>query len=283
MNAVPTQAELADAMLEFVRPIPASANLEWVKERNFLYFFEAERLLKMREALLAAGFNADVQFRVLDFGYLHGLVPEFLHRFFPRTTFTVLDHPDSPNFTDCEYQRLIAARTYLTLRPCDIASVRDFPGTYDLIILGEIIEHLDPTTVAKAAADLRAKVNSSGCLLITTPNGGGIFNTVYTFLGKDAQVPPIPNPVHHYGHIHIWTMTLLRKTLEHFGWRELGEWFTHGKEGQCFRDLNAAWGSLRHQVLMRLLWLAADLRPKWRGFTVSTWRPAEKTAVASVS
>ncbi|MEO8244355.1 MAG: selenide, water dikinase SelD [bacterium] len=69
----------------------------------------------MRKLLLDAGFQPNTEFHVLDFGYLHGLVPEFLHRFFPRSRFTILDHPDSPNFRNAEYLSVIRQRDYLKL------------------------------------------------------------------------------------------------------------------------------------------------------------------------
>ncbi len=265
-------------MLDFAREIPVSAGLEWVKDWDFLYHFEAERLLTMREVLLESGFKADSEFRVLDFGYLHGLVPEFLHRFFPRSRFIVLDHPDSPNFRNAEYLKLIHQRDYLRMEPCDIADVDKRADQFDLIILGEIIEHLDPTLVAKAATHLRKRVTESGRLLITTPNGAGIRNTADTFLGRDAQCPPLPIAEMQYGHIHLWTPELLRRTLKLLGWEHDMTRFVHGFERWEFQKTNRHWGSLRHQVYLKSLYWAASLRPQWRGFTVSAWRPLTQQA-----
>jgi hypothetical protein len=115
----PSRHDLALAMQEFCRQVPASLGLgDMLGSWDFFYFFEAERLLTMRQALVDAGFKTDSEFQVLDFGYLHGLVPEFLHRFFPRSQFTIFDHPASPNFTNPGYQELIKSRSYLTLKPC---------------------------------------------------------------------------------------------------------------------------------------------------------------------
>ncbi len=271
-----TQKELASAMLDFVRQIPASANLEWVKDYNFLYHFEAERLLVMRSALLRAGFSPENNFQVLDFGYLHGLIPEFLHRFFPKAQFTVLDHPDSPNFQENDYLQLIKARKYLKLEPCDIAHLDERQGNFDLIVLGEIIEHLDPTVVARSAENLRQKINERGRLLITTPNGAGIKNLFYTLIGRDSEHPVIPNETMNYGHIHLWPPQQLEKTLQHYGWQNDETYFTHGFERSAFCESNHRWGSLRHQILTKCLYFAAQWRPRWRGFTVSTWKPAKR-------
>jgi 2-polyprenyl-3-methyl-5-hydroxy-6-metoxy-1,4-benzoquinol methylase len=274
MSSDAEQRSLAAAMLDFSQRIPVSAGLEWVKEMDFLYYFEAERLLVMRQALQEAGFLPDSAFDVLDFGYLHGLVPEFLHRFFPRARFTVLDHPQSPNFRNQQYVELIRTRNYLMLEPLDIAAVHELAGTYDLIILGEIIEHLDPTVVAKAVAVLRQKISQRGRLIVTTPNGAGIKNLFLTLIGRDVQHPVVPDETMNYGHIHLWTPTLLDETMRHYGWENERTYFTHGFDRWDFHKTNRHWGSLRHQILIKSLYAAAQLRRRWRGFLVSTWKPA---------
>ena len=125
----PSQRELALALREFCRQVPSSVGLgNLLEDWDYLFHFEAERLLTMRQALLDAGFKPDTEFQVLDFGYLHGIVPEFLHRFFPRSTFTVFDHPASPNFSNPEYLSLIQSRSYLTLKPCRLEQVRRPPA-----------------------------------------------------------------------------------------------------------------------------------------------------------
>src|SRR5689334_16328868 len=77
----PTQSELTDALLKFLEPLPSDLGLDWVKDRRFLHHFEAARLLLIREALLKAGVDPARPLQILDFGYLHGLIPEFLQRF----------------------------------------------------------------------------------------------------------------------------------------------------------------------------------------------------------
>jgi 2-polyprenyl-3-methyl-5-hydroxy-6-metoxy-1,4-benzoquinol methylase len=269
----PNQKAVAQEMKRFVEAIPPSANLDWVKNDEFLYFFEAERLLIMRKILLSAGFKPESSFEVLDVGYLHGIVPEFLHRFFPKAQFTVLDHPASPVFSNPDYLQIIESRSYLKLLPLDLAQVEQMPGSFDLIVLGEIIEHMDPTTVARVVGSLRQKVRpaNNGLLLVTTPNGAGVFNVLSTLFGRDTQVPPIPHDMMNYGHIHLWSPPLLQRTLAHFGWNLVQMEFTHGRENEYFAEVNRHWGSFRHQIFVRLCRLMACLRPKWRGFFVAVF------------
>lgn len=264
-------------MLEFCQKIPPSAGLGETADWEFLFYFEAERLLTMRQAILEAGFGVTTPLRVLDFGYLHGLVPEFLHRFFPQARFSVLDHPDSPNFRNAEYLALIRSRSYLSVEPCRLQQIGERSGTYDLIILGEIIEHLDPTVAAQAFADLRRLIAPEGCLLITTPNAGSIKDTMLTLIGHDTQNAPIPDATMGYPHIHLWSQPLLARTLPHFGWRGERVYYNHGKDAQEFAQSNRSWGSWKRQLLAKTFFLGALLCPRWRGFLVSTWKPASST------
>ena len=273
VNQSPSRCELTKAMQEFCRQIPSSVGLAPSAGWDYLYYFEAERLLTMRQALLDAGFTSETPIRVLDFGYLHGLVPEFLHRFFPRSRFTVLDHPESPNFRNPEYMALVQSRSYLVLKPCSIEQIPTESGPYDLIILGEIIEHLDPTVAARAFGNLRKLVAEKGCLLITSPNGGSIRDTLLTLIGHDTQSAPIPDATMGYPHIHLWSHPILKRTLAHFGWRSERVYYTNGKDGQDFAESNRSWGGWKRQLLAKSFFFAAQLRHRWRGFMVSTWKP----------
>jgi 2-polyprenyl-3-methyl-5-hydroxy-6-metoxy-1,4-benzoquinol methylase len=111
---------------------------------------------------------------VLDFGYLHGLFQEFVHRFFSNAHFQICDRPTSPIFTDPAYLELIRQRKYLELIPRDINDLDANMGPYRVILLGEIIEHLDPTHVMEILRKLRKMILPGGALVITTPNGGSL-------------------------------------------------------------------------------------------------------------
>lgn len=273
---LPSRHEVAAAMAAFLREIPESANLLWASDRDFLHHFEAERLLTMCTALFEAGFTTSTCAEVLDFGYLHGLVPEFIHRVFPNTRFTACDHPDSPIFRDPEYLEVIKRRDYMTLQPLDIIDADQLaPAKFRVIILGEIIEHLDPTTVAKVLAHIRKLVADDGVLLITTPNGAGLYNSLQMLFGSypPPVCPPIPDETMVYGHIHLWALPALQKTLQYCGWREHRSYFNHGREAEAFENARRVWGSLKYQLFIRGTQLLANIRPSWRGFFVTTAFP----------
>ena len=269
----PARAALRDEMLQFVGSIPSSAGLDWVKDPDFLYFFEAPRLLAMRFALEAGNFGQGEADNVLDFGYLHGLIPEFLHRAYPRARFVVGDHPNSPLFQNPEYLEVIRGRDYVRLLPLDIAEAGTVRDSFDLIVLGEIIEHLDPTTVARVLEDLRPRLRPNGMLLVTTPNAVSLKNAVYGLAGQDAQHPPIPDRMMGFGHIHLWSYPLLKRTMEHCGWRPAHVCYFHGFEEWERAKASEHWGSLRWQLATRLLFMIATWVKRWRGFMVTSWGP----------
>jgi 2-polyprenyl-3-methyl-5-hydroxy-6-metoxy-1,4-benzoquinol methylase len=266
------QKELAAEMLTFLKSTPLSADLEWTKDKDFLFHFESARQMIVRKLLSAAGLTAESAVKILDVGYLHGLTQEFTHRAFPRAQITVFDLPSSPIFSDLAYLRAIETRGYLTLKPKNADELSRSDGVFDVFILGEVIEHMDPTQVARLVSNLAKMASENAVLIITTPNAAGLYNCYMTFRQKDAiQVPPIPNPTHGYGHIHVWSPPILARTAEHFGWSFKRAEFYHGREGEMFDRLDKKWGSLSAQINMRLIKILADFKPSWRGFFVAVF------------
>ena len=266
------QSALAAEMLTFLEETPLTKDLQWTKDLDFLYHFEAERQLIVRDLLDKAGVRPQSPIKVLDFGFLHGLTQEFFYRAFPQSKITVCDLPSSPIFESKTYLEAIGKRDYLRLVPLNLDDVTTLPEKYDVIILGEVIEHLDPTQVARAFVNLR-KVASPKCVfIITTPNGAGFYNSWMMLQQKNViQSPPIPDKTFGYGHIHLWSLNILKLTADHYGWTFLDARFYHGREGEMFEEVKAAWGSLGTQIKVRLLKFIAERTPKWRGFYVAAF------------
>lgn len=268
---------LAREMREFLAGIPKSLGLEWTLDEEYLFHFEAPRVLLIRDMILKKGFKPDAEFRILDVGYLHGLIPEFIHRYFPKARFTICDRPESPVFHDPAYKELTRSRAYMELVPCDIKNVASMGrGKFDVILLGEMIEHVDPTVVVASLLSLRQLVDPSSLLIITTPNGSGFYNCMMG-MGAGVMAAPIPHPVMGYGHIHLWSPKLLDETARHCGWRP--EWieFYHGREAEQFAEINRRWVNLKGQIFMRLTKLIGDLKPARKGFFIAAYVPDSKT------
>lgn len=261
-------------MLEFVQKIPGDTGLEWTKDFEFLYYFEAARMRLILDALSRQGYTKESHLRVLDVGYLHGLLSEFIHRDFPSAKFTVIDHPQSPIFRNSAYMKLIAERNYLTLLSLDLTRIDSLADTYDLIVLGEVIEHLDPTDVTKTLLALRKKINPGGMLLITTPNAVGIFNAVTAFFEKEQViVAPIPDSMMGYSHIHLWSSRLLEQTASYCGFKKVYLEFYNGREDEKFARDAKHFSSFKHFIWLKFAEWISNRFPSRRGFFVASFKP----------
>jgi len=265
------QIALAREMLEFSRAIPPSMGFGWVLEMDYLTHFEAERLMTMRELIASQGFSPDRAFDVLDIGYLHGIVPEFLHREFPLAKFIVIDHPDSPVFRNGDYQKLISSRQYLQLVSCNIGEAQRLNRKFNLIIMGELIEHLDPTFAIESIVKLTALLHEGGRLVITTPNANGIANLYAQLRGGDAAHPVIPDATMNWPHIHLWSPTLLQRTLGHHGLKMECLRFNNGFEAQRFAQMNRKPSGFLRQIPHRALWNLSRAVPRLRGYFVAVF------------
>lgn len=269
------QSLMAAEMLKFLQESSLPSDLEWTKDLDFLYYFEAERQRIVQELLSTAGVKPSGSIKILDFGFLHGLTQEFIHRALPNALITVCDLPSSPIFQDEKYLSIIKQRGYLRLLPLDLNDIQKLPEKFDVIILAEVIEHLDPTQTARALANLKQVANPGCILIVTTPNAAGLYNCWMTLRQKDAvQVAPLPNKTFGLGHIHLWTLKLLRETAEYHGWRFRGAQFYHGREAEKFEEIKAAWVGLGAQINIRLLKFLATRNPHWRGFFVASFKIA---------
>ena len=272
-EAIPRAVE----MLRFLESAKLTPDLAGTKDPDFLRYFEAERSIIVREAIKAAGVNTNDSFEVLDFGFLHGLTQEFLHRDFPNCRITVCDRVDSPIFTSEEYLQEIRKRGYLSLKPCDIQDTATIKGPFRVIVLGEIIEHLNPTVTFDALKELRKLVSADGILIVTTPNAAGLHNCYLTL--RDKQPPtlaPLEDPTCGYGHIHLWSPSVLGKTAAATGWTEHSVNYYHGREAEAFARLNRSWTSLKSQFVMRTIQFLTWLFPGGKGFFVACYKAAGK-------
>jgi len=263
------QEELSCEMRSFLEQLPPELDLEWTKDKEFLYHFEAARFQCICQALKGLFPTSNRPHCILDFGYLHGLLPEFIHRSFPQASITVCDRPESPVFFNPAYRKMIAQRPYLKIEPYSLQEIDGLSGTFDLIILGEVIEHMNPTEVRDALLGLRRKISPSGGILITTPNGAGLHNLAQILFDKELVIyPPLFHATMGYPHIHLWSPRVLNMTLEHCGWRPGKPFYYDGREGELYARSNRTWGSIKYQVYIRIWRLMTWLRPAWKGFFV---------------
>lgn len=268
---------LAEEMLAWLKRCPPSVGLEQSPDPTLLHkytlHFEAPRNLIVRRLMLDSGIKPEQEFTILDFGYLSGLTQEFTHRAFPHARFTVFDRPNSPIFKDPAYLETVRSRGYVKLLPGDATETQDFNGPFDVMILGEIIEHLDPTTVPDLFKTLKRAAKPSTLLLITTPNASGIYNCLMTLSGKQrAQEAPIPNATHGFGHIHLWSPPLLDETAAYCGWKPQAVLYYHGREGEMLDTIRSKWCGVKPYLLLKLMEFSTKKWPRLKGFFVSAYK-----------
>jgi hypothetical protein len=165
-----------------------------------------------------------------------------------------------------QYLRVIRKRKYVSLEPGDLTQLTEISGKYDVIHLGEIIEHLDPTAVVKALKMLRACVKPKCCLIITTPNKRSFYNCLMTLRARDkVEEAPLPNPVHGMPHIHLWAPDILEQTAKACGWQQCSpSSYYDGKEGEKFARPGLSWSIWSSKIASRF-W------PRMKGFFVSSF------------
>jgi hypothetical protein len=212
------------------------------------------------------------QLNILDFGYLRGMLPKVILSF-RRAHYTVFDHPGADFFRNTAEQAL-AERLNVVVESCDLtdrAALRAklvSKPKFDAIILGEVVEHLDPTVAADVIATLAQSLGSRGKLIVTTPNLFGIANVARHLIGKDVQELPFGHEVMIQGHIHLWSPSMLRKVFAACGLVPRPTFYYHGLEGTQYRQSNKEWRSLGYQAWHKSLHILAVSRACWRGFFV---------------
>jgi hypothetical protein len=110
-------------------------------------------------------------------------------------------------------------------------------------------------------------------LIITTPNGAGLYNCLTKVLRGGPEDPPVADRQMGMGHIHLWTPQVLTRTLLMKGWCLGDLYFNHGRENELFARSWRKFGSLQHQAMIKTVQAVATLVPRLRGFFVMTARP----------
>lgn len=83
----------------------------------------------------------------------------------------------------------------------------------DLVIAGEVIEHLDDP--GGFLAGLHPLVRPEGRLVVTTPNAYGLLNVAASLFGRE---------INHPDHVVMFTWRTLTTLLDRHGWEAVGAW-----------------------------------------------------------
>ncbi len=118
----------------------------------------------------------------------------------------------------------------------------EFPALdpYDLIVCGEVIEHLHVSPVP-ALRSLGGALAPGGHLILQTPNAASLPNRLRLLLGRNPY-EPIRDQPGNPGHFHEYTVRELRETVEAAGLEVerllVANYFDHGsRKNHAYRAL----------------------------------------------
>ncbi|KKQ53539.1 MAG: Two-component response regulator [Parcubacteria group bacterium GW2011_GWD2_38_11] len=92
---------------------------------------------------------------------------------------------------------------------------------FDVIVIGEIIEHIYDTDFF--LQEIKRLLKPSGKLIISTPNIASFGRRIFLFLGKNPIIEVSPNEYDSSGHIRYFTFNTLRKLLNKHEFKTLIE------------------------------------------------------------
>lgn len=110
--------------------------------------------------------------------------------------------------------------------PClqaDIADIKDkYKNTFDVVIAGDIIEHVFDTD--QFLRNIHTVLKKNGTLLLTTANVASFGRRIMLLLGKNPFLEyssELPSIEFNVGHIRYYTIANMRQQLDHTGYNEV--------------------------------------------------------------
>ena len=94
-------------------------------------------------------------------------------------------------------------------------------GFFDLIVAGEIIEHIYDTDFF--LVEIKSLLKNKGVLLISTPNLASLGRRLMLFFGQSPIIEDSPNEPESSGHIRYFTFRTLEKLLNKHGFKVLSK------------------------------------------------------------
>ncbi|MBU0534991.1 class I SAM-dependent methyltransferase [Patescibacteria group bacterium] len=174
---------------------------------NDLELIHSTRIKVMREMIKCSGIDTDNS-TVLDFGCYDGT---FLSLLSPNKKNLFGIEASDYGVKSCREKSLNVKQFYLedtTIIPFDDA-------TFDLLVAGEIIEHIYDTD--HLLEEFYRVLKQKGKLIISTPNISSLGRRLLLLVGKNPIIELSPNETDSSGHIRYFTFSTLTDLLKkHF-------------------------------------------------------------------
>ncbi|MEA3076878.1 MAG: hypothetical protein QOF60_1786 [Actinomycetota bacterium] len=216
------------------------------------------RLAAMMELLRA---NSAVVERALDVGIGYGYTAAAIRATFPTATVIGLEHPSRTLLADPTWRGLCRTVEAHPLG-ADAYALPFKTGSFDLVVCGEILEHLAPTNVVSFLLELARTLRPGGTVVVTTPNLLSLTNRGMMALGRSPFELPIPTAGETYGHIREYSVGDVEALLSAAGFVDVAVRLVPRRRGG---EDNSAFVRIVSSVERTL----GALRPEFQGFIVA--------------
>lgn len=173
------------------------------------YVYRDSRYSSHAKILQLAGKPQEQQVECIDIGCASGYVTQLLH----RNGWKVLGIDIEPHLQtrDLNVDKKVKFQC-LDFMTADISHLKE---RYDLVVVGDVVEHIFSTQ--EALARIKSLMKQDGRLIISVPNIVNIHTRISIFLGRFnyQERGPLDNT-----HVRFFTFKTFRKHLEEAGLRE---------------------------------------------------------------
>lgn len=148
----------------------------------------------------------------LDVGVGFGYTSAAIRATHPSAEIVGIEHPSRSLLADPECRYLYDVPCIRTVGG-DAYHLPVRPGLFDLVVCGEILEHLAPTRVLSFLREVARVMKPGGVLVLTTPNLLSLTNRGLMLLGQSPFELPVPSAGDTFGHIREYSKEDLTSLL----------------------------------------------------------------------
>lgn len=169
------------------------------------------RIPKIIDQIISQDYQS-LPINFLDVGFGYGYVTKpIIDHLSDQVDVSVLEHPDLDRVHSPVFKNTFEEND-ITLYQQDLDKEINIEDSFDVIVVGEVAEHLSPTTFNSVVRDLHSIC--SGNLILTTPNLLSVTNRRKFLFGQDIfEAPVLDEDDASHDHIYMYSMNILSQVL----------------------------------------------------------------------